>query len=120
MILTALVLLAVGVLGTIDGITEWSDAGLDTFWRRSVVVASLIYGILALIAAAGVLLRRRWSVPFAIAWGIVATYCGTTATVAWAETGQPVVRSAFFAFALSMLMVGLVTWGAYTATREIH
>ncbi len=117
MLLTALVLLVVGVLGTINGITEWSDAGLDTFWKRSVVVASLIYGILALIAGVGVLLRRRWSVSFAIAWGIFATYCGTTATLAWAEAGQPVVRSAAFALVLSALMVGLVTWGAYAATR---
>lgn len=118
MLLSAAMLFVVGVLGTINGVTEWSDPGLSTFWRRSVVVASLIYGILGLIAGVGVLLRRRWSVPVAMMWGVVASYCGTIATIAWAEVGQPVVRSALAALVASMLLVGFVVWVTHVATRE--
>jgi hypothetical protein len=80
-LLASLVLLATGGLGTYNGLTEWADA--RTGWQQSVTGGVFLYGLLGLAGAVGLLMRRRWSYPLAIAWGVVVTYVAAAAVLAY-------------------------------------
>lgn len=108
-------ILVMSALGGLNGLDGLSADG--TLLQRSVPVASVIYAVLGLAAGLGVLLRHRWSFFVAILWGVVVTYTGTVASVAWAEGDQPVFASAAMAFALCVVICGLVIWGVHIATR---
>ena len=86
-VLAILVLVGTGVLGVRNGVTEWS--GADTGWRKSVTGGVLLYGVLGLAAGIGLLRRRAWSLPLAIAWGLVVTYVASTAALAFGGPGVP-------------------------------
>src|SRR5215212_8813763 len=113
--LTAAALIAVSVLGGRDGLDGVSNDG--NLLQKSVSAASLIYAVFGMAAGIGVLLRRRWGFPLAILWGLAATYAGSVATFAWREPGQPVLVSVVAALAGSLIICGLVVWGAHVATR---
>jgi hypothetical protein len=116
MFLSAAALIAISVLGGINGWDELPSDG--TPLQRSVAIGSLIYAFLGIVAGVGVLLRKSWSFPMAILWAIATTYTGTVASVAWAERGQPIKASLIIAFIGCVVICGLVAWGAYVATRR--
>ena len=84
-VLSILVLALTGVIGVNNGIREWSDA--VTPLQRSVTGGVFLYGVLGLAGAVGLGLRRRWSYPVAIAWGVVVTYVPGAAVMAYAPDG---------------------------------
>jgi hypothetical protein len=84
-VLSILLLVITGVLGVQNGIADWPDA--QTAMQRSVAGGSVLYGILGLAAAVGLALRRRWSFPLVLAWGIVVTYVPGAAVMAYAPDG---------------------------------
>ena len=91
-LLAILALLATGVLGVYNGLTEWGGAG--TGWQRAVTGGVIVYGILGLAAGIGLARRRRWSYKLAIAWGVVVTLVASGAVLAYggadASTGGAV------------------------------
>ena len=116
MFLSAAALIAISILGGING---WDDlASEGTPLQKSVAIGNLIYAVLGLVAGVGVLLRKSWSFPMAILWAVATTYTGTAASVAWAERGQPIKASLITAFIGCTVICGLVVWGAYIATRR--
>ena len=114
MLLSAAIVTVISVLGGMNGIDGLPDEG--TFFQKSVAVASIIYALLGIGAGVGVLLRKRWSLTLAILWGVVVTYTGTVASVAWAERGQPIMASLVLALLICVVVCGLVIWGVHIAT----
>jgi hypothetical protein len=77
------VLLATGVLGIKDGAGDWGNP--QTALQRTVTVGVLLYGVLGLVAAFGVVRRQRWSAVLSAAWGVVVTYVATVASFAYSD-----------------------------------
>jgi len=115
MLLSAAFIIGISVLGGRDGIDGITDNG--TALQRSVPIASVIYAACGIIAGVGVLLKRAWSFPLAILWAIAAAYTGSVASVAWAETGQPVLMAFAGALVGCIVICGLVLWGVRIAIR---
>ena len=114
-LLATLALVATGALGVYNGLTEWGDA--QTGWQKSVTGGVIAYGVLGLIGGAGLLARRRWSVGFAIAWGLVVTYVAATAALAYAGDAAS-IGGAVGAGAASAVIAVLVVLGARLGTRR--
>jgi len=101
------VLLGTGVIGVHNVIAEWPE--VETTFQRAVCVGGGLYGVLGLIAGAGVLLRRRWGFYVAVAWAVVTTAVGTSAAVAYADAVSR-IGSGAGAFAATALATTLVVW----------
>jgi len=84
-LLSILLLVITGVLGIQNGIADWPDAA--TPLQKSVTGGVFLYGLLGLAGAVGLALRRRWTFPLVVAWGIVVTYVPGTAVMAYAPDG---------------------------------
>lgn len=84
--------------------------------QASVTVGVLLYGILGLISAFGLSLRRRWSVATAFAWGVVVTYVPGVAVTAYGGADATMI-AAIAASAASALIALAVVWSAYVVTR---
>jgi uncharacterized membrane protein (DUF2068 family) len=82
-LLALAVLVVTGLLGLVNGFTELPGAveGL----HRAVAGAMLAYGVFGLVAALGLLARRRWSVWAAVVWGIAASFVAATAPLVFSE-----------------------------------
>ena len=113
--LSGLLLLVIGVLGVVNAVTEWSD--WETAAQHSVIVSSLLYGLTGIVAGIGVFMSKRWGFVFSLLCGLAATWAGTIASIAWAEAGQPILRTALFALVACVLMMGAISWLAHVATR---
>ena len=112
--LAILLLLVSGVLGVYNGSTEWADA--RTALQRSVTGGVLLYGVLGLVTGVGLLRRQRWSLPLAIAWGVVVTYVPGAAVMAYG--GPDATPGAALAASLGAAFVALlVVAAAYASTR---
>lgn len=107
-------LLITGVLGIYNGPTEWGS-GL-TLFQKSVTGGVFLYGVVGLVAAFGLLRRRRWSVIAASIWGVIVTYVPGAAVKAYAEEGAT-WKSAIAASAASAVIACLVVWAAWINTR---
>jgi len=116
MFLSAAVIIAIAILGGMNGIDSIGDDG--TVLQRSVGIASLIYSACGLLAGVGVLMKRAWSFPVAILWALVTTYTGSVASIAWAERGQPIFASFITALILCVVICGLVVWGVRIAVTK--
>jgi hypothetical protein len=108
-------LLSISLLGTYNGIGELRDGDATTVLQKSVSIGSLIYGLVGIAAAGGVLLRRRWGYFLSLAWGVVITYTGAMASHAYGETTAPVTAIAAL---ITALIAGFVIWLAGLATRR--
>jgi hypothetical protein len=107
-------LLLTGFLGIHNGITEWDPA--NNAVQKSVTAGVFLYGILGLVTAYGLFLRRRWSVRTAIAWGVAVTYVPGVAVMAFSsDAGR--LTSAFAASGTTALIAAGVIWTAYAMTR---
>jgi hypothetical protein len=105
-VLAILVLLCTGVLGVRNGVTEWS--GAHTGWQKSVTGGVLLYGVLGLAAGIGLLRRRAWSLPVALAWGAVVTYVPGVAVLAYGGPDGTIgaaIAASIGAFVIALLVV---------------
>jgi hypothetical protein len=109
--LALLVLSSTGVLGLYNGVTEWGN--WETRLQMSVSVGVILYGVLGIVAATGLVRRTRWSAGAALAWGIVVTYVGGVAAVAYAGADASVMGGASAALAS-----GLIAWGVVWTARS--
>ncbi len=111
-------LLATGVLGIKDGVSDWNNP--VTPLQRTVTVGVLAYGVLGLVAALGVVRRRRWSVALSALWGVVVTYVASVASFAFSDPAlsQPATVSGVVgAFAVTALIGVFVVWVARRTIR---
>ena len=115
--LSLAVLLVSGVAGIYNGITERST-GANTL-QKSVTAGVLLYGVLGLVSAYGLIRRRRWSVGSAAAWGLVVTYVPGAAVIAYAEEASP-IGSAIVASAASAVIALGVVWTARVITQSLQ
>lgn len=113
--LSLLLLVATGMLGVYNGITEWGTG--QGPWQVSVTVGVFIYGILGLATAFGLFRRRRWSLGAAIAWGITITYVATVAAVAYSGDDASVLGAIVGGAATGLIALGVV-WTARAVTRD--
>jgi hypothetical protein len=113
-LLSALVLAGTGVIGLQDAFEEWH--GAISAGQKSATVAVGIYGILGVIAAIGLLMRRRWSDPLVIAWAVCVTYAATAGTIFYGGSDANTVGT-IFAFLGAGTVASLVVWGARRAVK---
>lgn len=97
------------MLGVHNGITEWADAG--TALQKSVTGGVFVYGILGLVGALGLILRKRWSFPIVLLWGLVVIYVPGAAVLAYAPDGT------WGAALPGSIAAGLIAAGVAWATR---
>lgn len=118
-VLAVLVLLATGVVGLRDGL---SDVGAgETVLQNSVSGAVLIYGIFGIIAGVGVLACRRWGVFAVYPWAAGAVYAATVASFAFSDptfSKQGTIAGVVGAFVASVLMGWWAIWAAGTRVGD--
>jgi FtsH-binding integral membrane protein len=113
-ILSLALLVATGVLGVYNGITEWGEG--QTAMQRSVTAGVLLYGLFGLATAFGLFQRHAWSVGTSIAWAAALTYVPGVAITAYDESGS--MMSAIAASAVTGLIAAAVVWTAHRTTRR--
>lgn len=105
--LALLILLITGVLGLYNGVTERS--GARSALQSSVTIGVLLYGLLGLASAYGVVRQRAWSVWSVTAWAVVVTYVSGTAALAYG--GDDVTMVTALASGLAGALIGaFVLW----------
>ena len=105
-----------GFLGVYNAFDEWR--GAQTLLQKSVTAAGCVYGILGLIAVMGLMLRKKWSVRSAIAWGIVLTYAGSLAVTVYGDAPNAVTAT-LGAFAMCLVIAVVVVWLTAVGSRQI-
>jgi hypothetical protein len=114
--IVSIVLLVVsGVSGVLNGLRELRDA--NTPLQRSVTIGVLVYGFFGLAAAAGLLLRRSWSVWLAAIWALVVTYVSSAAALAFAGSNASIVGAISGGIGAALIGAGIV-WTAAATTRD--
>lgn len=111
--LALLVLVAAGAGGLHGGFNDWP--GAETTLQKSVTGGNFVYGVLALIGAVGLAMRRRWCVSVIAAWGVIVTYVPGAAVLGYAPDGT--WGAALAASASAGVIAALVLWAAHVATR---
>jgi uncharacterized membrane protein YjfL (UPF0719 family) len=114
-ILSLAVLLLTGVLGVYNGLTEWGE--WRTTMQQSVTVGVLLYGLLGLITALGLLQRRRWSVVTGFAWAVAVTYVPGVAVTAYGGEGATMLSAIAASGVTALIAVGVI-WTAHLMTRD--
>jgi hypothetical protein len=114
-ILSLAVLLYTGVVGIYDGITEWTGTG--TLLQKSVTGGVFLYGVVGLIATFLLFQRRRWSVAASIVWGVIVTYVGGAATIAYGGQDASLASAIAASGAAALIALGVV-WTAKAVTRD--
>ena len=115
-VLSLVLLLFTGIVGVYDGLTEWGEG--RTLMQHSVTVGILLYGILGLVTALGLLQRRPWSIRTAIGWAVAVTYVPGVAVMVYGDEGA-IMSSAIAASAGSALIALAVVWTAHVMTRGV-
>ena len=105
------ILFSTGVLGIYNGLNEWRGAG--TMLQKSVTGSVLLYGILGITGATGMIARQRWSVWVVAAWGVAVTWAAGVSVIAYGGAGT--TKLAALAAGISGAIIALiVVWGART------
>lgn len=115
-LLAILMLLATGCIGIYNGTHEWADA--RTVLQQSVTGGVFLYGVVGLLAGIGLALRRRWSFPAAVVWGVIVTYVPGAAVIGYGGADTP-TSAAIVASAGSALIAAFVVWVAHYSTRPL-
>ena len=92
----------------------------DTALQRSVTYAVALYGVLGLIGAVGLALRKPWSLPVIVGWGVATLYAATIASFAFHDptfSNSDTIKGTVAAFASVAVVCGLVVWAARANTR---
>ena len=106
-VLALIVLLVTGALGLSNGVRQLPYTA--TFGQMTVAVGVLLYGILGIAAAVGLLRRRAWSLPLTIAWAVIVTYVPGAAVHYYGgeEAGSVAALSASIGAGVTALLVVL-------------
>jgi hypothetical protein len=112
--LAALFLIATSCIGGYNAINEWDEP--VTLMQRSVSIGSVIYSILGLIGGFALVLRRPWTLAVVVVWGIVITYTGASAVIAY-DTGAS-LTTVLAAIGLCLAMASLIAWLAKVGSRK--
>lgn len=102
-----------GFIGVRNGITE--RVGAVTTMQKAVTAGVFLYGVLGIVAAIGLAMRRRWSVPVTLAWLVVLTFVAGGATFWYGEAG---IGAAIAASVSTALIAAGVLWMTHAVTRE--
>ncbi|HEX7939757.1 MAG TPA: hypothetical protein VF483_12295, partial [Gemmatimonadaceae bacterium] len=81
LIIVAFVLLSVPAL--MNGIRELGH--VDSWLQNSVEIGDLLHGTLSLLVALGILRRRPWTFPVAVAWCVAVVYTATVASFSFSD-----------------------------------
>ena len=111
-------LLATGVLGIKDGVSDWNNP--VTALQRTVTLGVLVYGVLGIVGAIALIRQRRWSVAVSAVWGVVLTYVASVASFAFSDPSlsqQGTLGGVLGAFLATALIGALVVWIAHRSTR---
>jgi hypothetical protein len=111
-LLALLALLVTGALGVYNAFQEWPNA--ETALQKSVSAGELVYGLTGLVAAFGLLRRRRWSLRWAAVWGLAATYTGGTAVLAYGGA-DATLGAALWAWGGGALVAAAVVWAVHAS-----
>jgi hypothetical protein len=114
-VLSILLLLATGCLGISNGIRELGDG--ETGLQRSVTFAVLLYGVLGLLGAMGLLRRRPWSVAVTAAWALSAMWAGTVASFAYHDPSLE-ERATLAGMAGAFVSIALMGWLVVATARS--
>lgn len=106
--LASAVMLATGAIGSWNVLHEWQQ--IMTLPQRSVTASVGAYGVLGLVAGVGVILRRAWSYPAAIAWGLFCTYAAGVSVLVYGGPDAS-IGAALAAAIAGAVVVALVVWG---------
>ena len=110
--LALLLLAASGAIGIYNGIDEWNVPRSSL--QRSVTICIVLYGILGLLGAVGLWHRARWTPWATAAWGVVITYVGAMAAIAYAPDAT--TGGAIAAGIITALIAVFVVWTAERTT----
>ena len=108
-------LMIISALGAYNGIGDLLGGDDKTALQLSVTIGGLIYGLLGIVAGAGVLLLRRWGYLLSLGWGVVITYTGGMASHAYG--GTPAQTTAIATVATALIAAAVI-WLANLATRN--
>jgi hypothetical protein len=110
--LAFLLLAASGAMGVYNGIYEWDSPRSPL--QRSVTICIVVYGVLGLLGAVGLLRRARWTAWATAAWGVVITYVGAMAAIAYAPDAT--TGGAVAAGVITAVIAVFVVWTAERTT----
>ena len=82
LVFSLLVLLASSALGLYNGIVERAES--ESGLQLSIAYGVLAYGVLGLLAAIGLMTRKRWALIVGGLWAVVIVYVASTAALAYA------------------------------------
>jgi hypothetical protein len=102
-----------GVIGVYNGVTEWKDA--VTPLQKCVTAGVILYGVLGIPGAVGLILRKRWTLPVVLLWGVIVTFVPGAAVLAYAPDGT--WGAALPASISAALVAAGVAWATRTVTR---
>ena len=108
-IVAILILIATGALGVYNGFNEWKNPYSP--FQRAVYFGVVLYGVLGLVGAYGVIRRRGWSRPVVIGWASMVTFVSATAAIAYSNA-RVTPLAAIAAGASAALLGAFVVWAA--------
>ena len=111
-ILSGSLLLAAGALGIRQGVHDYGHA--QTFLQKLCSIFVELYGVFGLVGLAGLLMRRKWTVPVVALWTLVLTAAAVLAPIAWPEEPVPL-----FAVALGGLGAFAVGFIVFLSVRKL-
>src|SRR6266545_1352676 len=117
-ILAIVLLLATGFFGLLNGVRELRD--MHSGLQLTVTCGVLLYGLLGIVAGAGLARRRPWSVTASVAWAVAVTYVATVASFAYSDPtfSQSGTIAGTIGAGVSTALIGAgVVWAARVATR---
>lgn len=103
----ALLPAALGVLGFLNGPSDWRSA--TTAGQYLAAGGVVLHGPLGVAAALAVVAGHAWGRPLLTAWAVVVTFVAGVAPVAWGDA--PAMIGVLSAFSAAML-VAAVLWAA--------
>ena len=118
-IVSIVLLLVTGAAGLLNAANEFRNA-LSPL-QFSVALGGLLYGILGVTAALGLMRRRAWSVRLALAWAVIVVYVGTVASFAYSDPWfqrKGTLAGVLGAFVGTALIGALVAWTARVGLRD--
>lgn len=113
-VIALLVLAGTGALGIYNGINELGLA--QNTLQLSVTYGVLLYGVLGLASALGLLLYARWSRWTTLAWAATCTYVAGTAVLAYGGA-DATPRGAAVAYVAAAVFTAAIVWATRSVTR---
>ncbi len=114
-LLASAILALTGLAGLANGPTDLREA--ETYLQRVVGVSVIVYGVSGLLAAFGLWLRARWTLPVMVIWGAGGTLAATTASVAYSPEVVSWWQAALGGLAAAAIS-GAVIWYAARSWRR--